>query len=317
LDEKGNWVTVPMKQRSIMPRDGGGPVAVDITNLFKTKVYKLRLQYLYKTYLRYIRFDTTVDEPLTAREVPFRSAELQYHGHDEPVSAVNVKGEVIKYTYGNASGIPPKYLPGYYTRYGDVAPLLNLRDDKFVIFGSGDEIALRFDPVTPVQDGLSRRFLLYSNGYYKSTNNRNVPSTVEPLPFSGMSNFPYDENIESYPNDKEHRDYRDQYNTRLESGTRKDVQTIKEHGRAEATHGVPVSAAVKRTEMATTKGKKIPEKIRIEAAPSHVSYAKGLPRDNTVEGSAGTRTLWTLLQGLTTGLMTFVSALWGWIAHLF
>src|SRR5579884_4431593 len=35
--------------------------------------------------------------------------------------------------------------PGYYTRYGDVAELLESVDDRYVIMGSGDEIALRFD----------------------------------------------------------------------------------------------------------------------------------------------------------------------------
>ncbi len=37
--------------------------------------------------------------------------------------------------------------------------------------------------------------------------------TVKPLPFHGMSSYPYGEN-ESYPSDKEHRDYLEKYNTR-------------------------------------------------------------------------------------------------------
>jgi len=40
---------------------------------------------------------------------------------------------------------------------------------------------------------------------------------VEPLPFHGMSQYPYTEN-EHYPMDKAHQEYRRKYNTR-EVGT--------------------------------------------------------------------------------------------------
>jgi hypothetical protein len=36
---------------------------------------------------------------------------------------------------------------------------------------------------------------------------------VGPLPFHGMSRYPYDSS-ESYPDDKEHRQYQKRYNTR-------------------------------------------------------------------------------------------------------
>jgi hypothetical protein len=37
--------------------------------------------------------------------------------------------------------------------------------------------------------------------------------TVTPLPFHNMPGYPYGANI-SYPNDKAHRDYQEEYNTR-------------------------------------------------------------------------------------------------------
>jgi hypothetical protein len=41
--------------------------------------------------------------------------------------------------------------------------------------------------------------------------------TVEPLPFRGMSAYPYPEG-EAYPDDADHRDYRETYNTRRLEG---------------------------------------------------------------------------------------------------
>ena len=40
------------------------------------------------------------------------------------------------------------------------------------------------------------------------------PDTVEPLPFHGMSEYPYG-NDEAYPSDQEHLQYLKEYNTRV------------------------------------------------------------------------------------------------------
>ena len=56
---------------------------------------------------------------------------------------------------------------------------------------------------------------MYTNGYYKDAK-VDVPHTVEPLPFSEMSGFPYDPAEESYPDDPEHSQYLQEYNTRIE-----------------------------------------------------------------------------------------------------
>jgi hypothetical protein len=43
------------------------------------------------------------------------------------------------------------------------------------------------------------------------------PDTVEPLPFHGMSGYPYGPS-ERYPEDRERQEYRKQYNTRRIEG---------------------------------------------------------------------------------------------------
>jgi hypothetical protein len=43
-----------------------------------------------------------------------------------------------------------------------------------------------------------------------------VPETIGPLPFHGMSGYPYPP-IEHYPDHEEHRSYQRRYNTRIYS----------------------------------------------------------------------------------------------------
>ena len=109
-----------------------------------------------------------------------------------------------------------KALAGWYTRVGDVAPLLAGVDDQFVITTSGDEIALAFDAsrLPPLGAGLERTYLLRIDGYSKEMDiNSASPHTVDPLPFHGMSRYPYPA-AERYPETAAHQRYRETYNTR-------------------------------------------------------------------------------------------------------
>lgn len=316
-DSRGNWVAVPMKERSIVPRDGGGPTAINLTNAFKSNVYKLRIKYLYKTYIRSILFDTTADEAAVISEVPLSSAELGYHGHDASTS-VN-KGEVVKFIYGTRNDTPPTYMPGYYTRFGDVTPLLTAQDDKFAIFGSGDEIVLRFDQTAKGPKGTSRRYLLYSNGYYKSLSNRNVSPTVEPLPFAGMSNFPYDESREGYPQDREHLDYIGIYNTRMENGARRENRTFQlGAGQAFAANNEEMSIAGNGGTGLAKLNVDSPEPA-IKAVPSKVEKTMKPVRE--VGGAADAPepkpSIWSEILGFASKLMALFAAVWEWIIHAF
>jgi hypothetical protein len=122
-------------------------------------------------------------------------------------------------------------LAGYYTRYGDVAPLLQEVDDMYVILNAGDEITVEFEAsrLPTLKAGWVRDFILYSDGWDKDGDINTLTSqTVEPLPFHGMSSYPYPD-TEHYPNDEVHRRYQLEYNTRrvehrlppLDTGTKK------------------------------------------------------------------------------------------------
>ena len=106
--------------------------------------------------------------------------------------------------------------PGLYTRYGDVTPLLLEVEDHFVIFGAGDSLRLEFDaqaaPELPT--GWRRDFLLLLDGWAKDRDpNAHEVEYVEPLPFHGMSGYPYGAD-EAYPDTPATRAYRREWNTR-------------------------------------------------------------------------------------------------------
>ncbi len=107
-------------------------------------------------------------------------------------------------------------LSGRYTRYGDVHELLLHSDNQYIIANAGDETTIQFDAgeVNELTEGWRRDFLIYSVGWVKDGDmNTAEGNRVEPLPFHGMSRYPYDES-EAYPDNKEARRYQKKYNTR-------------------------------------------------------------------------------------------------------
>jgi hypothetical protein len=120
------------------------------------------------------------------------------------------------YDYDRLEPVPVSRLAGRMTRLGDVTELLQAADDRFVIFGPGDEVTVRFDarnlPELPA--GWVRSFVLRTWGYCKDCGPFTATgATVEPLPFRAMRGYPYGPD-ESYPRDPLHEEYRRRYNTR-------------------------------------------------------------------------------------------------------
>jgi hypothetical protein len=213
IDATGAWVEVPKAIAQLQkPKEFPRPMAVDITHAFLTSDYRVRLSWFYKTQLDAVWVDTTPNLPFTVVEAPLLSAGLGYHGWSEQTA-----GDSPIYFYAQPRQDPGWPLaPGNYTRYGDVAALLGLTDDKFVIFGTGDELQFSFAALPPPASGTHRHYIFQSSGYYKENiANPEVPYAVDPLPFLAMSNFPYDPTVEQYPTDADHQDYLATWNTRI------------------------------------------------------------------------------------------------------
>ena len=137
--------------------------------------------------------------------------------------------------------------PGLYTRLGETLPLVSAIDDRFVVMGAGDALTVRFDAtrLPPLPEGWRRDYLVFLDGWAKDRDPNTLEALyVEPLPFHGMSGYPYGAD-ERYPDDEEHRAYRREWNTR--PATRWIAPLVPGplpvRGRASATSAMPASSA--------------------------------------------------------------------------
>jgi tetratricopeptide (TPR) repeat protein len=216
LDARGRWVRVV----DDMGFPAGGPrmITPDLSGKLPLGTTKVRITTNLQVYWDSILIDRSAqDGKVLLNAVPFARANLNFYGHPRQTEG-EPRGNV-KYVYEEVSPTGPfARQAGDYTRYGDVLPLLTSFDDRMVVFGTGDEVALEFDPakLPPLPDGWTRDYFFLVNGYEKDMDFYAADGfTVEPLPFKGMKGYPYKE---PYPLDSEHLNYLLEFNTRHISG---------------------------------------------------------------------------------------------------
>ncbi len=214
--EDGNWTTV---EALSIPSGKNKTIVADLSGKLQDEDTRVRIRTNMQVYWDHVFF-TAGPEPqeggLAFTELTPDAADLRFRGF----SRVFRKGGRYGphwFDYSDVSS-EPKWadLEGYYTRYGDVLPLLTDPDDMYVIMNAGDEVAVEFDAaeLPPLPAGWSRDFLLYTDGWIKDGDlNTGAGQTVEPLPFHAQSRYPYGAG-EAYPEDELHRAYRREYNTR-------------------------------------------------------------------------------------------------------
>lgn len=214
-DENGRWRTVVQNLSFPMGKDK--MVIADLTDKFLTDDYRVRIRTNMEIYWDYVFFSTdTSDAAVRMTTLPPASANLHFRGF----SRVYRKGGRYGphwFDYEQVSTEPKwRSLQGNYTRYGDVGSLLLESDDKYVILNAGDEMTVEFSATgaPELKPGWRRDFLIYSDGWMKDGDlNTATGWQVEPLPFHGMTKYPYGED-ESYPTDEDHQRYLREYNTR-------------------------------------------------------------------------------------------------------
>jgi tetratricopeptide (TPR) repeat protein len=216
LDAHGRWVRV----LDDMGFPAGGPrtITPDLTGKLPLGTTKIRITTNLQVYWDSILIDRSAQNGrVQLNVVPLANANLSFYGHPRQTEG-EPRGNV-KYVYEEVSPTGPfARQAGDYTRYGDVLPLLTSFDDKMVVFGTGDEIALEFDPakLPALPSGWTRDYFFLVKGYEKDMDFYAADGfTVEPLPFKAMKRYPYKE---SYPLDPEHLNYVLEYNTRHVSG---------------------------------------------------------------------------------------------------
>jgi cytochrome c-type biogenesis protein CcmH/NrfG len=222
-DANGKWVRVI----DDMGFPAGGPrtMTADLSGKLPPGTRKIRITTNLQIYWDGILIDRTPqtfqDKAQSPRltPVPLVRADLGFHGF--PLKIEGTPPGNVQYTYEKTSATGPYTRPaGTYTRYGDVLPLLTALDDKLVVFGSGDEVRLDFDPsnLPALPQGWVRDYLFAAYGYEKDMDFYAAEGNfVAPLPFLRMGDYPYAPG-KSFPLDDAHVNYLLEYNTRHVSG---------------------------------------------------------------------------------------------------
>ena len=213
-DAAGKWKTVI--DMIGLPAGKNKTIMVDLTGKFLSDDRRVRIQTDMQIYWDAAFFTVgTQDVPIETTTLNPDSADLHYRGFSEMYRPNPHAPHLFDYEKVTTAA-QWRDLAGYYTRYGDVNPLLQEVDDMYVILNAGDEITVEFDAsrLPALKPGWVRDFILYSDGWDKDGDINTLTSqTVEPLPFHGMSAYPYPD-TEHYPDDAAHRRYRLEYNTR-------------------------------------------------------------------------------------------------------
>ncbi|HMG76388.1 MAG TPA: FG-GAP-like repeat-containing protein [Pyrinomonadaceae bacterium] len=214
-DEKGIWRTV-IDDIGI-PVGRPQTVTVDLTGKFLSPDREVRIVTNMRIYWDQILIDTSDGKSsLQTTLLDPARADLRWRGFSAEVTPDG--REPFGYDYRRVSFTSPwKVMTGRYTREGDVRELLLKSDDMFVVSRPGDEISLSFNAsaLPPLPAGWTRTFLLYADGFSKEMDiNSASPDQLVPLPFHGMSRYPYPW-TEHYPLTEGRRRYIEQYNTRI------------------------------------------------------------------------------------------------------
>jgi hypothetical protein len=216
-------------------------IVVDLSGRLPAQTRRIRIVTNLQIYWDQVLVDNGPDSTdVRTTELPLLSADLAFRGYPQQVEG-EVPGD-LTYRYDRVSMTGPfARQRGSYTRYGDVADLLRQVDDRYVIFGSGEDIDLEFGaaPLPPLPSGWKRDYFFYADGFVKDMDFYEAsPFTVAELPFHGMRSYPYPAS-EHYPDDPARSEYRLNWNDRFDSGTQSSGYSFHYLPRQEREHANP------------------------------------------------------------------------------
>src|SRR5256884_369079 len=163
-DAAGRWRTVIPDLG--FPAGKNKTVIADLTGKFLSADTRVRIRTNMEIYWdRAFVAATASASPTTVTALRPVAADLRYRGFSRMYRKGGRYGPQW-YNYADVSR-EPAWAPiaGAFTRYGDVLPLLDAPDDRYVIFDPGDETALQFDatPAPALPPGWTRDFVLYTD----------------------------------------------------------------------------------------------------------------------------------------------------------
>ena len=166
LMPNGEWKTLAY---SGIPPGKGKTLVVDLSGKLPAGTRKLRIWSNLELYWDRIAIDTSElpQQHYRIIELPLKAAQLRFRGFSTLLKSEH-SSSPERFDYDRVtfqSFWNP--LQGRYTRYGDVAALVDNVDSRFAVMGSGDELMLVFSAAEPVTSGWQRDFLLHFDGYVK------------------------------------------------------------------------------------------------------------------------------------------------------
>jgi hypothetical protein len=183
-DSDGNWRVV--EPNLGFPAGRNKICLIDLTGIFKPGMpHRVRLGTNLEIYWDQIQWAQGLPRtPLKITRLVPSVANLHYRGYSVIHQASASSPEIPDYNLLLATTQIWRDLPGYYTRYGDVRPLLNKIDDRYIIMNAGDELALHFPALPPPPPGWTRDYVIAGDGWVKDGDYNSVDSaTVLPLPY--------------------------------------------------------------------------------------------------------------------------------------
>ncbi len=117
---------------------------MDLTGKLPPGTRRIRLMTNLQIYWDQVLIDQSEGAQTRTTEVPLVSAALDFRGYPKQIEGTSPGDLNYDYNLVSLSG-PFQRERGDYTHFGDVTPLLRSVDNKFVVFGSGEEIAAEFD----------------------------------------------------------------------------------------------------------------------------------------------------------------------------
>lgn len=208
-------------------RDAGPPVGfpagktktmvLDVAGILNPEDPRIRVFHTLRLHWDSIRLAVDGDDaPLEVTTLEPHSARLWRRGFSG-TEVCHEPHQPARFLWDQLADIPRwNPHPGLYTRYGEVLPLVEDVDDRYVVMGSGEALHLRFDAreLAPPAEGMTRDYLVFLDGWAKDRDpNTHEALHVDPLPFHGMSTYPYGPD-ESFPDTPEHRAWLREWQTR-------------------------------------------------------------------------------------------------------
>jgi hypothetical protein len=191
-------------------------MVVDVTDAIPRDDPRIRVFTTLELYWDSIRLAVDADDaPLVTTSIEPASAELWLRGFSKPLPHPD-RAELETFDWDVLDEPRWNQHPGLYTKLGDSLELVAEIDDRFAILGAGDALTVRFPAadVPPLRAGWVRDYVVFFDGWAKDRDPNTLEALyVEPLPFHGMSGYPYGAD-EAFPSTPEHAAWRREWSTR-------------------------------------------------------------------------------------------------------